>query len=87
MVAVARRTKQEPKPEVSLATDGPMLPPAAAAEALGVTIDTLRVWRHEGRGPVWCKLGVEQQSRTVYPSRHLDAWFQANVSRIGGGDR
>lgn len=33
------------------------LPDTAAAHFLGLSIQTLRNWRHLGRGPAYCKLG------------------------------
>lgn len=42
-----------------------------AAEQLGVSVHTLRMWRHRGRGPVYSKLG----RRVLYLSPDLDAYL------------
>lgn len=43
-----------------------------AAEQLGVSVHTLRMWRHRGRGPVYSKLG----RRVLYLPPDLDAYLE-----------
>lgn len=43
-----------------------------AAEQLGVSVHTLRMWRHRGRGPVYSKLG----RRVLYLRPDLDAYLE-----------
>ena len=45
------------------------------AEQLGISVNTLRTWRRQARGPRWIKLG-----RTVrYKPADLDQWLKANT--------
>lgn len=44
-----------------------------AAEQLGVSVHTLRMWRHRGRGPVYSKLG----RRVLYLPPDLDAYLES----------
>uniref|UniRef100_I2PZB9 Helix-turn-helix domain-containing protein n=1 Tax=Desulfovibrio sp. U5L TaxID=596152 RepID=I2PZB9_9BACT len=44
-----------------------------AAEQLGVSVHTLRMWRHRGRGPVYSKLG----RRVLYLRPDLDAYLES----------
>lgn len=51
----------------------PLLDSKAVAQRLGVSVDTLRDWRYEGRGPAFLKLG----HRTVrYRPSAIDAWLE-----------
>lgn len=43
-----------------------------AAEKLGVSVHTLRAWRHRGRGPVYSKLG----RRVLYLPPDLDTYLE-----------
>jgi len=43
-----------------------------AAEKLGVSVHTLRAWRHRGRGPVYAKAG----RRVLYLDPDLDAYLE-----------
>ena len=44
-----------------------------AAEKLGVSVHTLRMWRHRGRGPVYAKAG----RRVLYFDPDLDSYLAA----------
>ena len=46
-----------------------------AAARLGVATGTLRNWRSQDRGPVYCHLG----RRIIYRVRDIDAYLEANA--------
>lgn len=64
---------QEFPPRLRVGPTVPPLPerltPAAAAEYLGVSEQTLRNWRSQGRGPAYWRLG-----RIFYVRTDLDRW-------------
>ena len=63
-----------------VATSGgfsPWLNTPSAAEYLGFTDNTLRVWRHEGRGPNYYKVGRHVR----YHRDALDAFVRGEVAR------
>ncbi|MBK9009427.1 helix-turn-helix domain-containing protein [Novosphingobium sp.] len=45
-----------------------------AASALGISPNTLKRWRHLGKGPSYIKLGDAKQAGVVYESGDIDAW-------------
>jgi hypothetical protein len=49
--------------------------PKAAAEYLGVAVQTMARWRVEGRGPRYAKLG----GAVVYSLRELDQFIERNT--------
>ena len=49
-----------------------------AAELLGLSAGTLRVWRCQGKGPSYYKVG----NAVRYKVDDLEAWKSANVKRI-----
>ena len=51
-----------------------------AAELLGLSAGTLRVWRCQGQGPSYYKVG----NAVRYKVDDLEAWKSANVKRIEG---
>lgn len=60
-----------------------------AAELIGVTADTLKVWRSKSRragkliGPRWVELAGEGVARIIrYRMEDLDAWVSAGVVRL-----
>ena len=44
-----------------------------AAKKLGISFHTLRMWRREGRGPAYAKIG----SRCVYIEKDLDMYLES----------
>lgn len=46
-----------------------------AASLLGISPATLKLWRHQGRGPVFVKMGSSPQSGVGYDPADLDAWM------------
>uniref|UniRef100_I2PWM9 Helix-turn-helix domain-containing protein n=1 Tax=Desulfovibrio sp. U5L TaxID=596152 RepID=I2PWM9_9BACT len=44
-----------------------------AAVKLGVSVHTLRMWRHKSRGPVYARIG----RRCVYIEKDLDAFLES----------
>lgn len=56
------------------------LPHREAAEYIGVTSDTLNVWRSEKRYPIpYLKVG----SKVYYWKKDLDAWLESRTVREG----
>lgn len=49
-----------------------------AADFLGFTAGTLRVWRSQGKGPNYYKVG----SAVRYEMDDLEAWKNENVKRV-----
>lgn len=49
-----------------------------AADFLGFTAGTLRVWRSQGKGPSYYKVG----STVRYEMDDLEAWKNANVKHV-----
>ena len=45
-----------------------------AAQKLGIAVQTLRNWRHQGRGPSYIKMG----RRIGYQEKDLERYVQAN---------
>lgn len=45
-----------------------------AARAIGVSGQTLKQWRHEGKGPRFIKLGTAKQARVVYDPADIEAF-------------
>lgn len=50
-----------------------------AAEYLGVTPHTLRVWRTKDVGPPYLKMGDAKQARVRYERRNVVEWRNARV--------
>lgn len=49
---------------------------AQAASVLQVKPHTLRVWRHQGRGPRYHRLGDTSKARVLYALGDLWAWLK-----------
>ena len=50
-----------------------LIPPKAAAIALGISIHTLKRWRRRGEGPDWCRVGT----RAIrYSVTSLEFWLE-----------
>ena len=47
---------------------------AQAASLLGITPNTLKFWRHKGRGPAFIKLGDAPQAGVAYDEADVIAW-------------
>ena len=52
---------------------------AEAAALLGIKQSTLRIWRCEGRGPCYVKLGRSKQSGVAYLESAVLAWRDART--------
>lgn len=48
-----------------------------AAALLGITPNTLKFWRHKGRGPQFIKLGDSPQAGVAYDEADVIAWREA----------
>lgn len=48
-----------------------------AAAILGITPNTLKYWRHKGRGPSFIKLGDSPQAGVAYDEADVIAWREA----------
>jgi len=47
-----------------------------AAALLGIKPNTLEIWRHKGRGPVYCKLGNTPQAPVRYRRSEIADWLR-----------
>lgn len=47
---------------------------AQLAVRIGLAPITIAIWRHQGRGPRFCKLG----SRVLYAERDVQAWLDGS---------
>ena len=54
-----------------------LLSNAQAASELGITPNTLKFWRHKGRGPAFIKLGDAPQAGVAYDEADVIAWREA----------
>jgi predicted DNA-binding transcriptional regulator AlpA len=61
-------------------TRSPYLTPNEVAALTRASVDTLRYWRHLGRGPRSFELG----RRVVYARTDVLAWIEEERSRTGG---
>lgn len=50
---------------------------AQAASLLGIAPNTLKFWRHKGRGPAFVKLGDAPQAGVAYDEADVIAWRNA----------
>ena len=57
--------------------DQTLLSNAEAAALLGITPDTLKFWRHKGRGPAFVKFGDTPRSGVGYDPADVAAWIAA----------
>lgn len=48
-----------------------------AAALLGIAPNTLKFWRHKGRGPIFIKLGDAAQAGVAYDEADVVAWQKA----------
>jgi excisionase family DNA binding protein len=56
-------------------SQSPFMTTAEAAEYLNLHPDTLRYWRHKGRGPRAALMGSKR--RVVYRRSDLETWIEA----------
>jgi predicted DNA-binding transcriptional regulator AlpA len=57
----------------------PLLDTDQLAEILPVTADTLRFWRHTGKGPKYFKLGGK---KVFYRQEDVDAWIDEQYRKL-----
>jgi DNA-binding transcriptional MerR regulator len=50
-----------------------------AAQLLGVSVKTMRRWRHEMTGPPYKKLGDGRNGRVVYSEADLVEWLESRT--------
>ncbi len=62
---------------VSVLESAELLVPSQVARILGVTINTLAMWRHRNQGPDYLKIG----GRVRYDASDVDARFPSGVGR------
>lgn len=55
----------------------PLLTNAEAATAIGITPETLRFWRHKGKGPRYYKFGPSRSAGVAYDPADIEAWNEA----------
>jgi hypothetical protein len=53
----------------------PLLNNAEAAAAIGITPESLRFWRHKGRGPRYIKYGTSKSAGVAYDPADIQAWL------------
>lgn len=46
-----------------------------AADRLGIQPDTLKLWRHQGKGPPFIKMGGAPQAAVGYDPADIEAWM------------
>jgi predicted DNA-binding transcriptional regulator AlpA len=61
----------------SSAESNRLLDTRQAAALLGITPNTLKFWRHKGRGPSFIKLGDAQQAGVAYVEADVTEWRNA----------
>ena len=49
------------------------------ATLLGIKPNTLEIWRHKGKGPVFIKLGEHPASPIRYQRSRVMAWIDAHL--------
>jgi len=49
------------------------------ATLLGIKPNTLEIWRHKGKGPVFVKMGEHPSSPVRYQRSRVDAWIEARL--------
>jgi predicted DNA-binding transcriptional regulator AlpA len=54
-----------------------LLDTVQTAALLGISPNTLKLWRHKGRGPRFCKLGDAPQSGVVYDEADVRAFIES----------
>lgn len=57
--------------------DKPPIDSLTAAQMLGISPATLRIWRVRGLGPPFIKLGPAKQAPVVYDPDDVRAWIDA----------
>lgn len=64
--------------------DDALLTPRQAAEYLGVHINTLQVWRQQGRGPSYVNFGIEGSKRPhyMYPYSFIKEWVESRTISV-----
>lgn len=58
-----------------------LLTPAQTADLLGVNVQTLANWRHQGRGPAAVKIA---SNRNMYDPADVRAWIEAKKVKRDG---
>lgn len=89
MCAEIARREGQPAPAPSLAGESSSAPASLGlmriedvSEMTGVTLNTLRFWRSEGKGPKSAKMG----RRVVYRESDVRAWLDAQFDKAVGDD-
>lgn len=71
---IVQRWSLARKLESSVTHSAKVLNNDAAAREMGISGQTLKQWRFEGKGPRFIKLGTSKQSRVVYDPADIEAW-------------
>lgn len=58
-----------------------LLDTVQTAALLGISPNTLKLWRHKGRGPRFVKLGDAAQSGVVYDEADVRAFIESRKCR------
>lgn len=75
---VVRLASAEPTEFPRLETAMSLLSNSQAASLLGITPNTLKLWRHLGRGPAFIKLGEAKQAGVAYVEADVLSWRDAH---------
>lgn len=59
-----------------------LLSVAEAADMCGVKVATMRVWRHNNRGPVSVRMG----GKLIYKRTDVQRWIDEQYARTARGD-
>jgi len=52
-----------------------LIPTSQAAQMLGLKPQTLRVWRLEGKGPKYVRMGNQSHGRAYYDLSDIQEWI------------
>ena len=74
---VVRLASGEPTKTLLRTTNMRLINNAQAAALLGIAPNTLKFWRHRGRGPAFVKLGDVPQAGVAYDEADVIAWRNA----------
>lgn len=61
-------------PDINTISHPQLITPKALAERLGVTVETLKNWRNEGRGPNYVKFSPGSRGHVRYRLSDVIAW-------------
>jgi len=63
--------------------DDQLLNESDLSKILSVSVQCLRKWRYQAKGPPFLRLGSQKKRPVRYPTTGLQAWL---ASRVAGGE-